>query len=260
MPFITIITVCYNSSKTIERTIKSVLQQEDEDYEYIIIDGKSTDSTIEIIKQYEPFFEGRMKWISEPDDGIYDAMNKGILKAAGKYVWIVNSDDYIEPDALIYLSNHISKEQDDIVYCGSIRYFEEESGKTLFSESMNENTCKRAFKLDQTNVVHPATIVNKTIYETYGLYDASLKLLADCDWAHRLYENNVKFCFFDKVLTNMSNGGISGQYNWKRFKISCSDRLIYFKKHYSSVCVRNMKFFLWILQYVKIAIKKKYVK
>lgn len=95
-----IITVCFNSEKTIERTIKSVLGQKFKDFEYLIIDGDSKDRTMEIVRQYEPLFEGKMKWISEQDHGIYDAMNKGIEMASGELIGIVNSDDYYEQDAL----------------------------------------------------------------------------------------------------------------------------------------------------------------
>ena len=81
-----IITISYNSGKTIERTIKSVLAQSYTDFEYIIVDGASKDDTMDIVKRYEPLFEGRMEWVSEPDNGIYDAMNKGIKLAAGKWI------------------------------------------------------------------------------------------------------------------------------------------------------------------------------
>ena len=81
MKKVSIITVCFNSSKTIRRTLESVLQQSYSEIEYLIIDGASTDITVDIIKEYEPLFQGRMKWVSEKDDGIYDAMNKGIRMA-----------------------------------------------------------------------------------------------------------------------------------------------------------------------------------
>ena len=101
----TIITVCFNSEMTIERTIQSVLNQTCQDYEYIIIDGASTDGTMDIVRKYEPLFQGRMRWISEKDQGIYDAMNKGIGVASGELIGIVNSDDYYEPDALEIMKN-----------------------------------------------------------------------------------------------------------------------------------------------------------
>ena len=81
--FFSIITICFNSERTIERTIRSVLTQTFTDYEYIIVDGGSKDSTLDIVKKYEPLFKGRMKWKSEPDRGIYDAMNKGIMRSSG---------------------------------------------------------------------------------------------------------------------------------------------------------------------------------
>ena len=96
-----IITVSFNSEKTIERTIKSVLTQNENDYEYIIVDGASKDSTIDIIKHNESLFEGRLRWISEPDSGIYNAMNKGISVARGEYCLFLNSGDtFYEKDTL----------------------------------------------------------------------------------------------------------------------------------------------------------------
>ena len=89
-PFFTIVTVCWNSEKTIERTICSILAQDFSDYEYIIVDGGSTDNTLEIVKKYKKEFCGRLKYKSESDRGIYDAFNKGIKRAAGKYIWLVN--------------------------------------------------------------------------------------------------------------------------------------------------------------------------
>ena len=96
---ISVITVCYNSKKTIEDTIKSVLNQTYQNYEYIIIDGCSTDGTIDLVKSYIPKFNGRLTFISEPDKGIYNAMNKGIRKATGDLICLLNSDDYYELDA-----------------------------------------------------------------------------------------------------------------------------------------------------------------
>ena len=99
-PEFSIITVCFNSEKTIQRTLQSVLDQTYENYEYIIVDGASTDRTIDIVRSFMPLFNGKMRVISEPDQGIYDAMNKGIRNAKGTLIGMVNSDDYYEPDAL----------------------------------------------------------------------------------------------------------------------------------------------------------------
>lgn len=91
---ISVITVTFNSGKTVRYTIESVLKQEYSDYEYLVIDGGSKDNTIDIIKEYEPKFGGRMKWVSERDKGMYDAINKGIRMATGDVVGIINSDDF----------------------------------------------------------------------------------------------------------------------------------------------------------------------
>ena len=104
-----IITICFNSEKTIERTIKSVLTQTFADYEYIIVDGGSRDSTLDIVKKYEPLFEGRMKWKSESDRGIYDAMNKGIMRSSGTIIGIVNSDDWLDSEALDVVAHYYNK-------------------------------------------------------------------------------------------------------------------------------------------------------
>ena len=90
---ITVITVTYNSEATVAETMDSVLAQIYPDIEYIVVDGGSTDKTIDIIRQYEPRFQGRMRWISKPDQGIYDAMNKGIAMATGEVIGMLNSDD-----------------------------------------------------------------------------------------------------------------------------------------------------------------------
>ena len=94
-----IITVCFNSAKTIRQTFDSVLQQRCKDYEYIVVDGASTDGTVDIIKEYEPKFEGRMRWISEPDKGIYDAVRKGFAMSSGEILAWIGSDDVYMPNA-----------------------------------------------------------------------------------------------------------------------------------------------------------------
>ena len=98
---ISVITATYNSGATVRDTMESVLRQTYGDVEYIVIDGSSTDGTMDIVKEYEPRFQGRMKWISEPDKGIYDAMNKGIAMATGDVVGLLNSDDFYTSDRVL---------------------------------------------------------------------------------------------------------------------------------------------------------------
>ena len=129
MKKVSIITVCYNSDKTVRRTFESVLHQSYTEFEYIVVDGLSTDRTVEIIKEYEPLFQGRMCWISEKDNGIYDAMNKGIRMAQGELIGIINSDDYYELNAVECMVNAMTEEKYQILY-GAMRTWkdgEEES-------------------------------------------------------------------------------------------------------------------------------------
>ena len=119
---ISILTATYNSEKTLRDTIESVLRQSFRDFEYILIDGGSKDRTVDIIKEYEPKFEGRLRYISEPDNGIYDAMNKGIRMATGDVVGILNSDDfYTADDALQTIADAFEQHDIDATY-GDIHF------------------------------------------------------------------------------------------------------------------------------------------
>ena len=124
-PFFSIVTVCYNSDKTIEQTIRSVLAQTYQDFEYIVIDGASTDNTLNIVKRYSEKVEykNKIRVYSEKDKGIYDAFNKGCRKAKGTYVWLVNSDDYIERDALSIVFEKVKAFSDAYpIVSGSVRF------------------------------------------------------------------------------------------------------------------------------------------
>ena len=113
---VSIITVCYNSAATIRRTIESVLHQTYTDIEYIIVDGMSNDGTLEIINEFQDIFENRIKLISEPDRGIYDAMNKGIRIATGALIGILNSDDFYESAAVEHMVYSMTEEKYQILY------------------------------------------------------------------------------------------------------------------------------------------------
>lgn len=224
---ISVVTCSYNSEKTIGRTIKSILSQGFDNYEYLIIDGGSSDKTVEIVKRYEPLFNGKLRWISEKDHGIYDAMNKGINLSKGDYVWLVNSDDYLEPEALQNVAAQISEKQSDVI-CGYIEYFSEESdNKHIFKYTPQESEIE--YRKKRMGIVHPATIVARRIYEKYGLYDDSFFISADMDWFLRIKENDVNIDFIDIKLSNMSDGGISSQSNNVKKRIH--DWKILFGKH-----------------------------
>lgn len=197
-----IITVCFNSEKTIERTIKSVLEQSFQDYEYIIVDGASKDRTVDIICQYEPLFEGKMKWISEPDHGIYDAMNKGIGMASGELVGIINSDDYYEQEALEKAAQAYSGYAYSVIY-GMLRTISE--GKEVMVYIKNHEL------LDKDMIAHPACFITKKIYEKYGRYSLKYPYSADYEFMLRIKEQReVQFVEIYHIISNFSLEGASG--------------------------------------------------
>ena len=187
---ISIITICYNSGKTVERTIKSVLSQSYSNVEYIIVDGASTDTTLDIVKHYEPLFEGRMNWKSEADHGIYDAMNKGICMATGDIVGIVNSDDWLESDALakVYQAYEKNGKSLNMIYTGGM-IFHSANG-TAQRLMPDIKALKRYAKVgDIAGIRHPATFVPKQIYNKYGMFDTRMKVSADADFLLRYYKS-----------------------------------------------------------------------
>lgn len=227
---VTVITVCRNSEITIQDTIESVLNQSFTDYEYIIVDGGSTDSTINIIERYSPLFCGKLRWVSEPDKGIYDAMNKGIGMATGELIGILNSDDWYEPDALEKVTNSYKELNAGLsIISGGINLtrFNKQSIQTYFNKDVGTNI-KNCMPIN-----HPAMFVPKIIYEKIGLYDIAYKLSGDYEFVFRAYNNGVNFVLLNSVLTNMRMGGATIGHGLKGldngFIISKEDYLIKLK-------------------------------
>lgn len=228
--YISLITVCFNSEATIERTIKSVLEQSYISFEYIIVDGGSSDNTVGIIRKYEPKFNGRMKWISEKDNGIYDAMNKGIQLSTGDLIGLVNSDDWLEHDALekVYDRYTINNSDNDTLYCGDI-YYHYVDGR-IREWKVNLETFKKQTKLYvMAGIRHPAVYVPRQVYSKIGLFNDQMHLSADQDFILRCYYGGMKFKKIGCVLSNMSEGGISTADTEKARRISMEDRRIMLK-------------------------------
>jgi len=210
-PKISIITVCYNSSKTIRRTLESVLNQTYTNIEYILVDGKSTDDTVAIIEEYASLCTAKgitYRWMSEPDSGIYDAMNKGIKMATGEWIGIINSDDWYELDACEQLVMNLNHAIEFDIFAGGIYQFVHVGNQTYYQITTPS--------LEQINtkmtLCHPAVFVKVNLYAE-KLFDASYKIMAD--WALMKYfvSKKAKFLLTDKLLANFTEGGISSQRN-----------------------------------------------
>lgn len=197
-PMVSIITVCLNSENTIEKTITSVLEQTYENIEYIIVDGQSSDRTLDIIKKYETKIA---KVVSEPDEGLYYAMNKGIAMATGEYIGIINSDDWYETYTVEEVVSCFKKTNADLVY-GDIQVVEDGEPRLI---SINRHEDMRMV----LSIPHPTMFVKKEMYDLYGKFDTQYKIAADLDLVLRLYYNGIHFECIKKVLASFRKGGLS---------------------------------------------------
>jgi glycosyltransferase involved in cell wall biosynthesis len=206
-PLISIVTVVFNSEKYLESTILSIINTTYQNYEYIIIDGGSTDGTLEIIKQYAARID---RWISERDRGIYDAMNKGIKSARGKIIGILNSGDLYHPDTL-HLVDRLYGENsqiDRLIITGAMERFNE-LNRVKFIQIRTQKDLERNINLGMP-LNHPATFVSKSVYESVGYFNPEYKICGDHDWLFRVYHSrSTQFIFTDRVLASMSMGGVS---------------------------------------------------
>lgn len=204
---ISIITATYNSGATLRDTMESVLAQDYSDFEHIIIDGASKDNTLDIVKEFEPRYEGKLRWISEPDGGIYDAMNKGVLMAAGDVVGLLNSDDfYTSNDILSTISREIKDY--DAIY-GDIHYVDP-SNLAKPVRYYSSASFRRWQMLMGFMPAHPSFYCQKDIYTRYGLYDTDFRVSADFEQLLRLiYVHRILTNYVDKDFVTMRTGGAS---------------------------------------------------
>ena len=205
---ISIITVCYNSQDTIAFTLNSILNQDYKNIEHIIIDGGSTDNTINIINQYN--FKNK-KFISEKDNGIYDAMNKGISIATGDILTILNADDIYHNNSTISEVVKLIKESpSENIYIGNVVFFKNNNFRNI-----SRIYRAKFFKKWMLNIgvmpPHPSTFIRKEIYKIYK-YDVTYKIASDFEFFLRLFKiNNYNFKYLDLIIVRMRTGGISGK-------------------------------------------------
>ena len=220
---ISIITATFNSGATIEDTIKSVLRQTYKDIEYWIIDGCSEDNTLDIVRYYEPMFNGRMHVISEPDKGIYDAMNKGIGMATGDVIGILNSDDYYTADdALSTIANYFSRNDADAIY-GDIHFVNDDNPEKCvryYSSALFRPWLLRFGFMH----AHPSFYVRSYVYRKYGTFSLDYKIASDYDIMVRLlHKHRIKAQYIKKDFVTMRTGGISTKNVRNRLLISRED-------------------------------------
>lgn len=198
-----IITVCFNSSKTITNTFESILNQSYKNFEYIVVDGRSSDRTIEIIKNYENRFREagiQYVWSSEPDHGIYDAMNKGIKRASGQIIGILNSDDTYTNHALMDIHNAAKENLKIDIYHGLLKYLN--NGTIVMIRGSG------AEQLEKNMIEHPACFIRRDVYNRYGLFDCKYHYVADYELLLRYKRNGCKFQLVETVISNFDENGV----------------------------------------------------
>lgn len=243
---ITIITVNYNGSKTLSRTIESILNQGHNDIEYIIIDGKSTDNSLEIIKKYENKFRDRgyeYKWISEKDTGIYNAMNKGIKMAKGNVIGILNSDDWYEKESLEIIAKEFEKDESIGIVYGLLRTIKNNKYHEIVG---NYNS--------YGNGQHPTVFVKKIIYDNYGYFNEKYKIASDSDFLLKLKNNKIKYKFIEKILANFSIEGIS---NKAFLKTNLENIEIFYKNNIYTRKEKNLRIiYIYLVFFIKKILKR----
>lgn len=235
-----IITVSLNSEKYIENTILSVMGQTYKNIEHIIIDGASTDSTVEIIRKYK---DQLSYWISESDTGIADAMNKGVLKATGDYILFINSDDYlINEDTLKQVSLLLNERLDLYIF------------KVLFMFPDNRKIIKMNRDLSLfTNIkmgsCHQGHVVSRKLFQDHGLFDDSFKIAMDYDFLLRIYQKGIKFKSIGLVISCMGQEGLSSRNDWASLKERFIEERRVHEKYCKNVWWKLFYSFYWCLYF-----------
>ncbi|MBO6089806.1 MAG: glycosyltransferase [Lachnospiraceae bacterium] len=215
---VSIITICFNSEAVIKKTIESVLNQTYTDVEYLIIDGASKDKTVEIAESYRNSFEEKgidYKIFSEPDKGIYDAMNKGIAKATGELVGLINSGDFYEPQMIETAVKAYEEKPYDIFY-GDINLIKDNGQIIVKKSKYDKLPTSRHWN-------HPTMVVRKAYYDKIGTYKCE-GIHDDFEFFLRARKKNARITIKNVTLANFMTGGASNKKSFKQCKKRCKDR------------------------------------
>lgn len=198
MQKVSIITMTYNDCANLQKCITQILAQDYENIEYIIVDGGSTDGTLEVIKETKDKLQDKMKWVSEPDNGLYDALNKGIKMATGDIIGIM-CDEFAHPGIVSTIAKTIEETGSDGVH-GDINYVHE--GKIVRKWRMGNGNIRSGWMPG-----HPTLYLKRHVYDTYGLYKTDYKIAADYEFMIRILKNKkVKLAYINEVMVHMFHG------------------------------------------------------
>lgn len=206
-PLATVFTISLNSAATIEKTILSVISQNLKNYEYIIVDGGSTDGTVEVIKKYAKYLS---YWISEEDAGPADAVNKAIALSRGKYLYWLNSDDWVDSSYLSVAINVLETNPEaDFVY-GNLNYYDE-NGRFSSTEKGDLNYAKK-IQYEMPRINPPSIVLKKNVFTKIGLVNTNLYVASDYDLFLRLHVSGGYGVYSDQLYAHHRLGGISSKH------------------------------------------------
>jgi glycosyltransferase involved in cell wall biosynthesis len=202
-PLVSVITIVYNGKTYLEQTIQSVLNQTYTNIEYIIIDGGSTDGTIDIIRKYD---DQIAYWVSEPDNGISDAFNKGIKCSNGEIIGTINADDWYKPDAVELSVRELVENPDFGFSFGALELYK---GNKYSHINKADERYREVIKYNIPAINHPTLFVRRTTYEKCGLFSVQLKYSMDYDFFMRMYVKNIKSVCLKETIACMRIEGVS---------------------------------------------------
>lgn len=208
-PLVSIVTPCLNSVKTLERTIASILAQEFQDIEYIVIDGGSDDGTLEIIRKYDPLIS---YWHTGKDRGISDAFNLGIAASRGKYVALVNADDWMSPGQVHAAVSALEANSAAAFAFGRL-VFHDAAGRFLYSMDGDAQYYEN-IRVRMPQINHVSVVARRSAYESVGLFDLRRRIAMDYDWHLRAELRGLRGIYEPTLIANMSEGGVCFR-NWK---------------------------------------------
>ena len=254
---VSIITCCFNRKDTIGQAVESVLSQDYPDIEYIIVDGASIDGTVDVVERYK---DRITRIISEPDHGMYEAVNKGIMAATGDVIGMLHSDDF-------FFDNHVvseavetlEREQADLVYGNGLYVDKDDTSRVV--RDWRSGPCRRWKLRCGWLPLHPTVYVRRKALETWGLYDEQYKIAADSDWLFRyLYETDIRVAYVNRYMVVMRMGGLSTYGSSLRRLMWKEDVRLYEAHGFNGVWAKLMKMCWKVPQFIlpKITNAEKY--
>ncbi len=225
-PKISIITVCKNEAARIERTIRSVREQSYANIEHVIIDGQSTDGTLAVLRN----FEQHCRVFSAPDDGLYDAMNKGLMHAQGDFILFLNAGDSLLHESVVENSVRLMlnvSEPVDVFYGNVVMYDAQKGSGRVWAPKQRSR-----LGLFKSCLPHPATFFSKEAFEKNGLFDTSFKIAGDYEWFIRgMEKNGLRYFHIDALVTLFNKGGLSTHADFQQHHHMEKERI--YRMHYS---------------------------